>query len=170
MMSKSLKKTDSGARYNLIDRILNYFEDFEPITKLKLRYLRIAVFMFIFWELVDHRAKFRDLVPNAINPFNHAGNLDSTVIALLASILIGILLTRLTYLSPKQIKLSLMAATLLVCLLVNSYVELPIGMAKLNLPNTGDIWDVVWPTALGLLQTYLCLDVELIPKKSVKAT
>jgi hypothetical protein len=142
-----------------VDQALNYIEDFKPKYKIKLNWFWLSTFFTAFWFAVKFRGQLRHLTPKPLDVFNHVGNLDSTAIALIVVGIVCALLARWTSLSRQSLKKVIILLTLIVCIGVNTFVETPPGMRYLNLPNTGDILDVIWPTILGLALTLSCLRI-----------
>jgi len=149
----------------MLDKTLNYFEDFEQKYKFSIRLEVLILVFFVFWLIHRSRERFEGLLPNPINIFNHIGNVDSVAPALLAGFLVGFIACRTLKLSKKQLLwLGILTGTL-VGLICNILVELPVGMRLLGEPNTSDILDVVWGTTFCLITCWLVFRVKEVKSK-----
>mgnify|MGYP003529059959 CR=1 FL=1 len=133
------------------NKILNYFEDFEQIYRFSIRPIALVLVFFVFWLIHQWRESLGDVLPNPINIFNHIGNVDSVVPALIAGVVVGVFATKSIKPSKKRyLRLGVFAGTL-VGLVCNILIELPFGMSLLNQPNIADPLDVFWGTIFCLV-------------------
>lgn len=146
----------------LISKILNHLEDFKPRLKLKIRWALLILLLLSFRLIVNADEAIRDFLPlpYQLNPFYHTGNLSSTIPAALSCYLVGFLLARFITNNPKKIKLMAVVVGTFIGLLANIYVENSSGMLSLGLPNSGDIFDVIWGTLFCLLTNLVIFKVK----------
>jgi hypothetical protein len=142
------------------DKILNYFEDFEQKWRfVVVPELLIGVY-FIFWLIHEGRDRFGDLLPDPVNVFDHIGNVDSVIPALMVGSFVGFVLSRTINLSKKRLKWIAVASGVTFGLLCNILIEIPWGMKFLNEPNVSDPLDVVWGTTFCLLMLWIVFRVR----------
>ena len=153
-------------KLSLINRSLNYLEDFYPQYKFKLRWV-LTIFMLILFSLIaDYDKHLMRVIPSQVNPFFHTGNLASTPFAIFAGFISGVTLARFFIRNEKILLVISTSIGTLVGLAANIYVESASGMLSLKEPNTGDIFDVIWGTLFCFLTLLAVLKLERI--KSTK--
>lgn len=144
----------------LVDRTLNYFEDFRQEYTFSIRPELTVLTFFMFWLIFAGRESLGDILPNPINIFNHIGNVDSVIPALVSGYLAGLIATKTLRLSKKQyLWLGILSGTL-VGLACNILIEVPFGMKLLDQYNVSDILDAVWGTTFCLIACYAIFKVR----------
>lgn len=143
------------------DRFLNSLEDFEPRLKVSFRVLPMIFYFILFSWLVANRNELRGELPRTIDVFSYAGNLDSTVVALVFSALVIFPLVRF-FVESKKVALTIIGLTAFVTALsLNIFVETSLGMRVLDLPNTSDPGDVIFSTIMSVIVALTCLRVKV---------
>jgi hypothetical protein len=151
---------------SLVNRSLNYLEDFQPQYIFRLRWVITILLLILFSLITDYDKHLMRIIPSQINPFFHTGNLASTPFAIFGGFVSGVILARFFIRNERILLVISTSIGTLVGLTANIYVESASGMLSLKEPNTGDIFDVIWGTLFCFLTLLAVLKVERI--KSTK--
>lgn len=146
------------------DRILNFFEDFEPKLKVFVRWIQMIILLVLSRLIVNNNSLILDLSFNPLGMFSHLGNLVSVPYALMGTFIICSVATRFIVNDLKISKILLAASALLTGLIVNIVAETGVGMNAIGLPNTGDPLDVFWGTLFCLLAC--SISFKIVSKRS----
>lgn len=146
----------------MINKLLNYFEDFEQTLKFGINFIGLASIFIAFWLIHEIKLKVKLNLPDIINIPNFIGNVDSTILALAGGFAFGLVLTRTTKLNSSKIfKLSVLVGTL-IGFAQNILIETKFGMNLLNQPNVSDPLDILWGTIFCLVACFVSYKVEKI--------
>lgn len=144
----------------VIDKILNYFEDFKQEWTFGINIVSLVLTFLVFWGVHQVKLKVGLGLPEIINLPNFIGNVDSVILALIGGAIFGIALTKTTKLSSSKIfRLSVLIGTL-VGFVQNYLIETQFGMGLINQPNVSDPLDVLWGTIFCLIACFVSFKVE----------
>ncbi len=149
-MAKVEVKTNS-TKLKLKDRILNYFEDFDPKYEFKIRWLAFISIILFFQLAVPLEEKLRGYLPEIIDIFYHTGNADAIVPAIFVAFPIGKLLARYTSFKQKTLFITTVTIGTIVGLAANLFIESRPGMEYLKQINVSDPMDVFYGTLFCLI-------------------
>lgn len=144
----------------LVDKTLNYFEDFKQKYKFVIVPELLLLVFVVFWLIHQGRERFGNVLPDPINIFNHIGNVDSVVPALTIGFLMGFIAVRTLKLSKRQFLWLGILVGAIAGLACNILIETSWGMQLLHEQNTSDILDVVWGTTFCLLTCWAVFRVR----------
>lgn len=144
----------------MLDRVLNYFEDFKQEWKFRINFVGLILVFILFWIIHQIKLKMDLNLPEIINLPNFIGNVDSVIPALAGGLLVGWILTKTIKLNGSKIfRIAVLAGTL-VGLICNILIEIDFGMRLLNQPNVSDPLDVIWGTIFCLLACFVSFKTE----------
>lgn len=148
-----------------IHKILNYLEDFKPKYTLKIRWSYLILLTLLFWLIHNFKDSFAgtNRIPEPFNIFNHIGNVDSVIPALLVCIISALIFTRIW--NPKKAQHIFwisMTAGIVVGLICNILIELPWGMNLLDQPNIADPLDIIYGTLFSAATCFVAIKLSLI--------
>ena len=144
----------------MLDKILNYLEDFKPMWKFRINFVGLILCFIVFWVIHQIKLKAELRLPELINLPNFIGNVDSVVLALVGGFLVGWILARLTKLNGSQIFRTAVLLGTVIGLIQNILIETNLGMKLLNQPNVADPLDVFWGTIFCLVACFFSFRVE----------
>lgn len=151
-------------KVNWWDKIINFFEDFEPKLKVSVRWVEMIILLMLSRLIVNNNSLILDLGFSPLGMFSHLGNLVSVPYALLGTFIICSTATRFFIGEPKIARFFLATSALLTGLIVNIVAETGSGMSAIGLPNTGDPLDIFWGTLFCVLA---CLtSFKIVSKRS----
>lgn len=146
----------------LVDRTLNYFEDFEQKFKIYIKVPELISTLFLSWLIVNHNNSILKLRLNPLGMFSHLGNLVSVPLALIGTYIICFVTFSFFFNQASKAKLFLAASAALVGLAVNLVAETKAGMSLISLPNTGDPLDIFWGVIFCLTACLIVFRVKEI--------
>ncbi len=139
----------------LVDKILNYFEDFEQSINVSVRWIELIAILVLSRLIVDNNSSILKLSINPSGMYSHLGNLVSVPFSLFGTFVICYVAVKFFVKDLKAAKVVLLFASLLTGLVVNIVAETGSGMSLIGLPNTGDPLDILWGTLFCVLACLL---------------